>query len=49
MANQRQSTGGFYIFRRWVTGKNGQRIYPIPPKKALRIWVGAHGEPKKKQ
>ena len=48
MAKKEYNVEGYYIFRAWVTGKNGERIYPIPPKKALRIWVAAPGEPKKK-
>lgn len=48
MAERNEAGGVYYIFRAWVIGKNGEKIFPIPPKKALRIPIVPSREPKKK-
>ncbi len=48
MAKKKYNVEGYYIFRAWITGKNGERIYPTPPKKAFRFWVTTPGKPKQK-
>ena len=38
-----------YIFRAWMTTKDGQRIYAKDHgKRAFRFWVGPGSEPTKK-
>lgn len=38
-----------YIFRTWITTKDGSKIYAKDyGKKAFRIWVGQSTEPSKK-
>lgn len=39
-----------YIFRSWITKKDGTRVYARDyGKKAFRFWVGPGAEPKKKK
>lgn len=38
-----------YIFRPWITTKNGEKIYAKDyGKRAFRIWVDSGSKPKKK-
>lgn len=39
-----------WIFRAWITGKDGEKIYARDHgKKAFRFWVGPEPEPDKKK
>lgn len=41
--------GAMYIFRAWITTKDGTKVYAKTyGKKAFRIWVGPGPEPTKK-
>jgi hypothetical protein len=43
-----QSKDGYYIFRTWITSKDGERIYAKDHgKKAFRIWITREKKKKK--
>lgn len=42
-----KSSNGYYIFRTWITSKDGERIYAKDHgKKAFRIWVSSESKQK---